>query len=481
MDKAFEVKKYSISSLEKIIANNTDAPYHVIKRKAHFHYFDGYFSYLKAATIVVEYNYIDRDFLEDYEGYYARCFSKYRRKCVRLHFFSIEFTKEQLLKLISKSKTDLSEKTLQGSYLGFVVLKHLPNRFIGRTCLTTYDSIQSDRYFPILRKYEASLFGIKLIIDTIAFQEQDKAVAACATSALWSAFQGTGKLFQLPIPSPVEITKAVREHHSESRLLPNNGLTLQQIATAIRSFGLEPTIFPTVSPLELKGIIQSYVKGKIPLILTLRIVEKKLPHKHIGFHAVAITGYSLGLQDPTPTDDGVFFTSSKINKLYAHDDQVGPFARMEFLKEITTSNGTENPLSTSWGSDINKRENYLAIPDNIIAPLYHKIRIPYDLIKYKIICFGMLVEIVRKELPISLNDSLQWDIRLTQLNEYKEQIRDEKNITIQHKQQILLKPFPRFIWVATAYHNSSKEIELLFDATDIDQGNSFLGSVEYNE
>ena len=32
-------------------------------------------------------------------------------------------------------------------------------------------------------------------------------MAACATSALWSLFQKTAKIFQHSIPSPVEITK----------------------------------------------------------------------------------------------------------------------------------------------------------------------------------------------------------------------------------------------------------------------------------
>ena len=38
------------------------------------------------------------------------------------------------------------------------------------------------------REYKVSLFGIDLAINTIAFQEQDRVVSACATSALWSMY-----------------------------------------------------------------------------------------------------------------------------------------------------------------------------------------------------------------------------------------------------------------------------------------------------
>ena len=50
-----------------------------------------------------------------------------------------------------------------------------------------------------------------LRVKSLSFQEQDHEVAACATSALWSIFHGTGKMFQHPILSPVEITKVAFE------------------------------------------------------------------------------------------------------------------------------------------------------------------------------------------------------------------------------------------------------------------------------
>src|SRR5262249_17736969 len=97
----------------------------------------------------------------------------------------------------------------------------LPRTIVGRTCLKTYPH-DSRRDFPITRDYEANLFGMPLRVESLAFQEQDSVAAACATSALWSAFHGTGKQFQHPIPSPVEISKAATAHLPlDTRTFPN--------------------------------------------------------------------------------------------------------------------------------------------------------------------------------------------------------------------------------------------------------------------
>jgi len=127
---------------------------------------------------VVENDYIDHDFLEDFAAYYVRCFSTYSKVCARLHFFNIEFTQgdfEEYLK--SSADVKISPDSLQKGYLGFVVIKPLPQTVIGRTCLKTYPP-EDRRYFPIARSYNANLFGTELTIRSLAFQEQDKVVAA---------------------------------------------------------------------------------------------------------------------------------------------------------------------------------------------------------------------------------------------------------------------------------------------------------------
>lgn len=235
---AYSVSSYSIETLKLLLSQKSGAELSVVEEKLHTVFFDQYFATLKAKTIVAENDYVDRDYLEDFAAYYVRCFPPYKRFCTRLHFFREAFNEQDFAALVSGAVRRVTAEALQNSYLGFVVLRPLPQTVIGRTCLSSYP-LNGTRAYPVLRDYDAHLFGLKLPIKSLAFQEQDSVVAACATSALWSAFQQTGKLFHHSIPSPVEITRVATDHSpTETRNLPSVGLTGSEIARAIRSVGL---------------------------------------------------------------------------------------------------------------------------------------------------------------------------------------------------------------------------------------------------
>lgn len=239
---SYVILPYSIDNFTKLICNfNSLVSENYIESKSHYYYFKGYFKDLKAKTILVEKKYIDKDYLEDFAGYYVSCFKHYLKRCSRYHFFDIAFRGSDFEDYLSDNNSSLTIKKLQKSYLGFVVIKPLPETIIGRTCLKTYPADNNRRHYPISRIYKANLFGTQLEVKTLAFQEQDKVVAACATSALWSVFHGTSLKFQHGVPSPFEITKlATASLPFESRTMPNKGLSTAMMAKAIKEVGLEP-------------------------------------------------------------------------------------------------------------------------------------------------------------------------------------------------------------------------------------------------
>ncbi len=496
MPDSFEVYDYSIEKLQELLAGKDSlSSIHIIKSKLHCHYFKGYFSFIKAKTILVELRYVDHDYLEDFAGYYVKCFKKIPRKCNRLHFFQESFTEEQFTELLSGNGAELIKEKIQDSYLGFIVVKPLPETVVGRACLRTYP-LETDfhtRHYPITRSYPVNLFGIELTVNTLAFQEQDKVTSACATSALWSIFQGTGKLFQHAIPSPVEITKAATTNVPiDSRVIPSKGLNAHQMAQAIRNLNLEPLSINVNQISTLKATIYAYLIGKIPLLLTFELFDTTTsPHKSIGHHAVAVAGCGVRKSFSEQLDgSGFVLKAMAVDRLYAHDDQIGPFAKMEVDggKVTTEQNGNTyvfDSLSTSWrgNNGAGAIGTARAVPDFILIPLQNKIRIPFWTILSAVYNFDNFLFTLSKNIGLpALAGRLEWEIYLTTVNDFKSDFIESDSVkNSSDRFKILTKRMPRFLWVAkSSLACGTQFLDLVFDATGIEQGNLFVRAIEHD-
>lgn len=486
--KPFDVHAFSEDELARLLSVNSEASIEVVRGKSHTAYLIGYLQDLGAKTILSEYGYTDQAFLEDYAGYYVRCFHDYRSRCTRLHFFQLGFKQQAMSRLLAGHMESQFAKKLRESYLGFIVVRPLPYTVIGRTCLEAYPP-EDRRHFLVIDEYPVNLFGIKLSVKrTLPFQEQDSVTAACATSALWSAFQKTGRLFPHHMPSPVEITKAATmRFRVDERDFPSHGLTLSQMAHAIISVGLDPLPIKLndeySSTLLLQSTAYAYLQGDLPVLLIADIWDYTAPMrpKLKGPHALAITGFSFGDEPASPYGPtGFLLRSSRISKLYAHDDGVGPFARMELQTPPAWVQTGKPTLSTSWANDDGEIGHLWAEGSVLLIPLYHKIRIPFSAVFALLSHFDEFMEELRKRKGLPLTQRLEWDIRLSQVNGLKGEFAISNDIADHYRRTILVTSLPRFIWCATARSEDRKIMDLLFDATDIEQGSFFLRAVEYD-
>lgn len=468
---AFEVHPYTHQFFMSLLARKAKKTASSMSLRIHGVYFEDYFGELSAKTMVVENHYVDQHYLDDFAGYYVGCFNEYERFCIRIHFFDQVFSSENFENLLAGGVTSITEESMQDSYLGFVVVKPLPATIIGRTCLRTYPTGQ--RQFPITRDYHACLFGIDLTVRSIAFQEQDTVAAACATSALWSAFHCTGSVFHHYIPSPVEITKASKVGSAElTRLLPSKGLSYSELAQGIRAVGLEALIVPSeANQRVLSSTLYAYLKAKIPIVLGVQLLNKKV----VGLHAVTVTGFSLEEDFQFEGDDGFRLRSDRMNKLYAHDDQVGPFARMSF-DQVEVSDKTILILNTSFGGV----GTHVAVPQLMVIPVDKNIRIPFDTICDTVREFNESLTGLRAADLLPLNGSVEWDIYLSSVNDFKRATFSRDDLSRELKTSILLKSLPKFIWVAVAYIGGAPAYELIFDSTDIEQGQLLLLLIPHN-
>lgn len=491
----FDVWTYDLATPIKLAADlsgaNTEA---AISRKSHPAYLDSYFKALGIQTIVVECPYVDRDYLEDFAAYYVTCFKDYERHCARMHFFSNTFDKATFEALLLGDSTKLSTRALQEAYCGFIVIKPLPQTVFGRTCLKTYP--QTDRRdFSVARTFNANLFGINLkVSETLPFQEQDNVVAACATSALWSVLQATAKEFQHALLTPIAITRAATDFlPAETRMIPNRGgLATAMMAEAIRHVGLEPLALnaPLNDDATFKGALYAYLRARIPIVLGVRLCDTSLPtgDNIVGDHAIAVAGFGISEQPAAPvTSSGFRHRAARIEKIYAHDDQVGPFARMEFDGKIVTvelddgkGQVAAHSLSTSWRASDGTTHAIRAVPLILLIPLYHKIRIPFEDIIQAVSGFHKFLATAQPLNQVVGADNLEWDIHLTTVNDLKSDLQQCSQLLGQSRLQWLTQPMPRFIWRALARKGNDRMFDIFFDATDIHTSDGVHGVLCYD-
>jgi hypothetical protein len=468
------VSPYSADILAEALHNDYTSE-DVIRQKNHFRYLTDYFGEngLKIKTIITENDYISKDYLKDFAAYYVSCFSPYEKHTKRLHFFSNSFDENEFKNnLLSKSK---KSQAFWKHYCGFVVVKPIPITVIGTTVLKTYSTLQKEggRKFWGTRPYKVHLFGKEIILDSLAFQEQDSVLSACATSSIWTVLHKAAEDYSIVLKTPGEITNdAGMLISDESRLFPNkDGLQVKQMCRALQSSGLEVDVrFKSgknkgVDAAYLKKIVNAYSTLGLPIILLIEVPsgfetgeDKQINY---GLHAVSVTGFkqkNLNTLNKILKHSGFY---KLIEKIYVHDDQWGPFTRVAF--------SGENTLTTPWTE---LHESKILPPTNIeglIIPLFPKVRISYDDMEPLLLAIaGMYKTIFLGILP----SGFVWDMKLMYSECYKQDVMNSE-LENETKLKLISKNFPKYIWVATCYCKETKTTDFIFDATGI--SNAMLG------
>lgn len=440
-----------------------------IKLKHQFDYLQGYLGAqgLNAMSIVMEEKYISKDFLHDYAAYYAFCFEEYSKVCRRVHFFKTTITEDLINRLILDNG-DIPE-SFWDNYLGFIVVKPLPTTVIGYTILKNYNSSnpRDDRYFWGLREYKMHVFGHEIKFESLAFQEQDSVLAACATTAIWCMLNKAAMNTHTILKSPSEITKDAGNTSSDgSRLFPNSGLSVEQICQAIYNSGLvtdlkQPDIqipnpngglIECVSNQYTKKILNAYRPLGTPIILVVNVPLEN----DFGYHAIAVSGFNQGPVSPVARTPEISWVSDNINRIYAHDDQHGPFVRIDLQNE--------GDLKTPW-TDLHA-QNWPTTVNQIVIPLFPKVRIAYEDIEAVVHGLDRILSLFFDSRNLY---DLVWDIKIDFSENFKSGLKIaalDDGLIIQK----LTSSYPKYIWIATCYIGTHKILEFLFDATGLNNG-----------
>lgn len=196
---------------------------------AQANYLHDYLVELDATTVVEETVYFDRDFLSEYSAFYATTTGNYGNRCRRLHFFSTLMPDAEAIHWALTGDSSATA-VLQDNYLGFVVLRPIPAAPFGRTVLKWYrDKTPQTPRVVASRRYVTHLLGVPLEVSGLAWQQQDSAVGACATVALWSLVHSSAYDEFHGIPTTADLTRYANQRSAlGSRIFPSNGLQLER-------------------------------------------------------------------------------------------------------------------------------------------------------------------------------------------------------------------------------------------------------------
>lgn len=475
--------------------------------------------HISATTIVVETEYVDRHYLEDYAEYYARCFPSHPRKCSRVHFFSNKFSESEFIEALDSNNAPFISE-LSAKYLGYIVIRPIPHTFLAKVCLVRYSELSTHSNCKLIaKKLHVSLFGIPLVVEAAPFLEQDKVVSACATSALWMFFNASSHGINGDLPSPSAITKsAIGTTLEGARTFPNSGLTPSQVARSLKYFGFEPSIIELSNDFdELKEILYGYLNFDIPVLIAGSIYEVKENGsiRHAGKHLVCSLGFRLSGMSPSPTAVVPKLLAHSIEKIYVHDDRCGPYVRIS-MEPISFTHAIQGGESRSYKGialSLPDKQDYF-VPDLAIIGVYHKIRLSYfdiremiDALYSYLITSQSSIEShlqAATDLPEVINhhqktlsDITEFvnatiEISLTTNTDIKAEVRKSSNFVTFNgsiaKNSCLLISMPKYIWRCRLYSIPGDPIansptpftDILFDATEVQQGQVLVGYISYS-
>jgi hypothetical protein len=438
-------------------------------------YLARYAERLGARTYVVEGHYVDRHYVDEFAFYYSRMLSPPPNTVRRIHLFAHEFTEAAFADMLAESlQSEDTRKAVEkrlvapvagsdiGGYLGFSSIRPLSSVPVGRTVLSRLPDSDGGipRHIWATNEHFVHLGCLRLRVEGLAFQQQDAAVGACATAALWSALVRVARQEGMRAPTPAEISDAaLRSPRVMGRLLPaNTGLTVQQLCDATRTFGFTPEVtYAFTRPEAFVATLHTYLLSGIPMVLALR--------GDGGGHAVTAVGFQMSGSEHPALQTSVPVRSSRLTKLYVHDDRLGPYARA-MIEPYSYRNKKKKVsfegLSFEIEFDGIGAERWLI--DTAIAPVYPKLRLPVaSLISLAEFKAKIVEDMVGPKKALALRVDFRYERAGDYLTKLAGRVPDPKRAALFVREVAL----SRWCAIVRWYLADNEIVEFVYDTTDV--------------
>ena len=227
--------------------------------------------------VLIERNYVDKDYRSTYYNFYAKKGQRYRPDCVRLHFFdeTVVFDSDAL-------KLSVNDKRLADHYFGFMVLRPTGIATIGRSVVSPDVRNGACRYI-ITSDHKVHLLGYRLTVQGFPSMDQHIDINVCAHVACWSILRHYSERYSTYREFLTHDITLMAQEFNPGGLVPSKGLQVSHAERVFQEAGTFPVHIARSKSDDASFYRQlgAYVDSGFPLFAAM----------HASGHAIAVVGY----------------------------------------------------------------------------------------------------------------------------------------------------------------------------------------------
>jgi hypothetical protein len=266
-------------------------------------------------AVLIEANYIDKDYRSTFYNFYAKKGLRYRSDCVRLHFFdeTVSFDNDRLA-------LNCPDSRLNDHYFGYMVLRPTGIATIGRTILSPDIRRDAGRYI-IAADHKVHLLGYRLVIRGFPWMNQHIDISVCAHSACWSILRHYSERYSVHREFLTHDITVMAHEFNPGGLVPSKGLQVEHAERVFQEAGTYPVHIARskagTDDHSFYRQLYAYVESGFPLFAAM----------HSRGHAIAVVGYDWRPPVSTGTS-GLRYAWDEIESLAVVDDNDLPYMKI---------------------------------------------------------------------------------------------------------------------------------------------------------
>ncbi|MDI9609724.1 MAG: papain-like cysteine protease family protein [Archaeoglobaceae archaeon] len=382
----------------------------------------------RAKSFVIEENYVDRDWREEYSIFYSKTFyDNISKFTTRVHMFSEKIVNSE----------DWLRNLKEENYIGYFVLRPIPIKYgkllkvLVKPMKKPLNVNEEEKLYLAACEFTPHLGGSFVPkIKTFPFYAQDSSVTVCAHACMWMLTEYMHRKFHLNRPTIRDFIE--RTIPLLGRVVPSPGLSASQMCVILSSLGYNVSIDASQSEMKNYRIydtdriikrIDAYLESGLPTILV------------VDSHCFIVAGHTLnknGKRDYLIYDDSGYFIKQII---------------------LDRSNGKkECPFASKVEKD--RLKDFLNSSSSFLA-----INVEFDKLFYPLGSVEKTADLAIRKLNSKVKKVSKTRILLADSNEFKSYMSRVGVYAFD------CMPMPHYVWVVEFYDQSGLLGIVLLDAS----------------